>query len=93
MRKFDSDVKTMTSSQLRQEVMRLRRGIKRWAKTYQKNGNERCHEVDEGLVRLVGVSLYPNRKVMLMTATRFRGCCDHYISRECRAGRLIDDRT
>lgn len=91
-KEMDSDIKKMSTVELRQEVMRLRRAIKKWAGTYIKNGNERCHEVDESLANVIGVSLYASRENKKMTASEFGVCCDQYIARECRAGRLIDDR-
>ncbi len=84
-------VREMSLTARGKEIRRLREEILRWVRVYHKNGNERCHEVDERLANSVGLSLYKNRTRRRMAASEFEGCCKAYIRRECRAGRLIDD--
>lgn len=85
-------VREMTLSELREEVRLTRRTITRWAKAYNKAGNERCHELDQALAAMVGISLYPDRKKGKMLASVFASNCEHYINRECRRGALVGDR-
>ena len=85
-------VDKMTLAELREELRRSRRTITRWVSAYNKGGNERCHELDQALAGLVGLELYPDRKNGLMLASVFSGNCTAYISRECRRGKLVDDR-
>ncbi len=82
----------MTPEELRDELRKSRRTITRWVRAYNKGGNERCHELDQELARLVGLDLYPDRKNGPMLASVFFGNCAAYIGRECRQGKLVDDR-
>ncbi|PJE51015.1 MAG: hypothetical protein COV29_01940 [Candidatus Yanofskybacteria bacterium CG10_big_fil_rev_8_21_14_0_10_36_16] len=85
-------IKEMTFDERGKEIERLRKAIKKWANTYIKNGDERCHEVDEELANIVGMSLYLGRNKGVQSAKIFQNHCIRYIKRECRAGRLADDR-
>ena len=83
----DADVKAMTPGELRQEVMRLRRGIVRWVTRYD---NQRCHEEDKRLAALVGMVFRCSNH---RKASDFLGDCRQFALRECRAGRLVNDLT
>lgn len=85
-------VEHMTIGELRNELYEARRIVNRWVEAYNKAGNERCHELDQELARIVGAELYPNRYDHSMTASLFQSCCTAYINRECGRGRLVDDR-
>lgn len=85
-------VHKMTVAELKDEVRRNRRAITKWTRAYNKGGNERCHELDQALASLVGVSLYSDREKGNMLASVFASNCASYIGRECRRGKLVDDR-
>ncbi|MDP3954661.1 MAG: hypothetical protein Q8Q06_04620 [bacterium] len=85
-------IKEMSLGERGKEIKKLRQSIIRWAEIYLKNGDERCHEEDEKLASLVGLSLYKGRSSGIRSARIFNSHCDKYINRECNAGRLIDDR-
>jgi len=73
------------------EANRMRKAIERWVHRY---GNERCHEEDSRLARAIDTKLFDRQRTkdFKMSASEFRKQCHRYIARECRAGRLIDDR-
>lgn len=81
----------MSVHQMRTEIRNTRRTIRKWVEAYNKAGNERCHELDEALARLVGMTLYPGRAQGIMSASVFAQNCTAYNRRECRRGRLVDD--
>jgi len=85
-------VKEMSLGERGKEINKLREAIVRWAKTYIKNGDKRCHEEDEKLANEVGMTLYAGRNKGIVSAKKFESHCSKYIKRECNAGRLIDDR-
>ncbi|MBI4136392.1 MAG: hypothetical protein HY481_02505 [Candidatus Vogelbacteria bacterium] len=81
-------VSEMTLGERGREIVRLRREITHWAEQY---GNARCHEVDERLANVIGLSLYPSRQRRPVKISEFNRCCKDYQQRELRAGRLLPD--
>ena len=80
---LDPDVKVMNLSEVRQEVMRLRHGMRKWRSRY---FNELCHEVDDDLAMLLPekIRLFP------IPATReiFNRNCQRFQDRKERSGQF-----
>lgn len=82
-KRYDPDIKDLSLSALRKEVMRLRNGIRRWRDTY---NNEECHEEDDRLVLL----LPEQTRVHPITFSRedFERNCRRFSARKARLGQF-----
>ena len=82
-KRHDPDLKDLSLAQLRQEVMRLRRGIRRWRDRYD---NEECHEEDDRLALLL-----PERKrvhSIAISREDFERNCKRFSARKARLGQF-----
>lgn len=79
--KQDSDLKNMTPSQLRREIMKLRNGIRRWRDL---ETNAQCHEEDQRLINLLPEGGTHGK--IKITVCEFKKNCDRFIKRQLKAG-------
>ena len=75
-KQHDADLKNMTPVELRREVIKLRRGLRRWAS--HKN-NERCWIEDDRLLSLLPEK--PQRGIISLPTCKFLANCQKYARR------------
>ncbi len=82
--KQDADIKAMTIVELRREIMRMRRQIRKWRDL---RNNAKCWIEDNKIAFLLPERL-PCWKVTI-DPKKFKSNCDGYIRRQCLMSKLL----
>jgi hypothetical protein len=80
-KKQDQDLKNLSPKQLRQEIMRLRKGLRRWRDL---DTNAQCHQEDQRLINLLPEG--GKHGSIRITVCQFKKNCDKFIQRQLKAG-------
>lgn len=81
--KQDADIKSMNEAELRKEVMRLRKAIRKWRDNYD---NALCHEEDDKLALVLPEKqrIYP----ISLSQIQFERNCVRFATRKARDGKF-----